>query len=131
MAEPISSRQLTLLQVVAKHPDVARDHLVKAVATDADLAYLERHDLIRERRGYGSQKEGHRHRNESHPGHRPSQDRLEGDPPAAMPPQQPGDAPTQHEQGGEREDPGHAGTLLSSLRVSKRRSAIRGSTWRP
>ena len=49
MAEPISSRQLTLLQVVAKHPDVARDHLVKAVATDADLAYLERHDLIRER----------------------------------------------------------------------------------
>ena len=49
MAEPISSRQLTVLQVVAKHPDVARDHLVKAGATDADLAYLERHDLIRER----------------------------------------------------------------------------------
>ena len=49
MADPISPRQLTLLQVVAKHPDVARDHLVKAGATDADLAYLERHDLIRER----------------------------------------------------------------------------------
>jgi hypothetical protein len=49
VAEPISSRQLTLLQVVAKHPDVVRDHLVKAGATDADLVYLERHDLIRER----------------------------------------------------------------------------------
>ena len=49
MAEPITSRQLTLLQVVAKHPDVARDHLVKAGASDADLAYLERHDLVRER----------------------------------------------------------------------------------
>lgn len=49
MTEPITSRQLILLQIVAKHPDVARDHLVKAGATDADLAYLERHDLIRER----------------------------------------------------------------------------------
>jgi len=49
VVDPISSRQLTLLQVVAKHPDVPRDHLVKAGATDADLTYLERHDLIRER----------------------------------------------------------------------------------
>lgn len=49
MIDPISPRQLTLLQVVAKHPDVPRDHLVKAGATDADLTYLERHDLIRER----------------------------------------------------------------------------------
>lgn len=49
MVDPISRRQLTLLQVVAKHPDVARDHLVKAGATDADITYLERHDLIRER----------------------------------------------------------------------------------
>ena len=49
ITEPITARQLTILQVVAKHPDVARDHLVKAGATDADLAYLERHDLIRER----------------------------------------------------------------------------------
>jgi len=49
MADPITARQLTVLQVVAKHPDVARDHLVKAGATDVDLAYLERHDLIRER----------------------------------------------------------------------------------
>ena len=49
MADPISSRQLMLLQLVAKHPDVARDHLIKAGAADADLAYLERQDLIRER----------------------------------------------------------------------------------
>lgn len=49
MAETISPRQKTLLQVVARHPDVPRDHLVKAGATDADLVYLERHDLIRER----------------------------------------------------------------------------------
>lgn len=49
MVDVITPRQLTLLQVVAKHPDVPRDHLVKAGATDADLAYLERHDLIRER----------------------------------------------------------------------------------
>ena len=49
MVDAISPRQLTLLQVVAKHPDVPRDHLVKAGATDADLTYLERHDLIRER----------------------------------------------------------------------------------
>lgn len=49
MADPISSRQLLLLRLVAKHPDVARDHLVKAGATDSDLSYLERQDLIRER----------------------------------------------------------------------------------
>lgn len=49
MTEPITSRQMILLQIVAKHPDVARDHLVKAGAKDADLAYLERNDLIRER----------------------------------------------------------------------------------
>ncbi len=49
MADAITSRQMILLQLVAKHPDVARDHLVKAGATDTDLAYLERNDLIRER----------------------------------------------------------------------------------
>jgi hypothetical protein len=49
VADAITPRQLTLLQVVAKHPDVPRDHLVKAGATDADLMYLERNDLIRER----------------------------------------------------------------------------------
>jgi hypothetical protein len=49
MTDPITSRQKLLLQLVAKHPDVARDHLLKAGAADADLAYLERLDLIRER----------------------------------------------------------------------------------
>lgn len=49
MADPITTRQLMLLQLVAKHPDVARDHLIKAGAADTDLAYLERQDLIRER----------------------------------------------------------------------------------
>ena len=49
MADPITPRQKLLLQLVAKHPDVARDHLLKAGAAEADLAYLERQDLIRER----------------------------------------------------------------------------------
>ena len=49
MADPITPRQKMLLQLVAKHPDVARDHLLKAGAAEADLAYLERQDLIRER----------------------------------------------------------------------------------
>jgi hypothetical protein len=49
VTEPITPRQMMLLQLVSKHPDVARDHLIKAGATEADLTYLERHDLIRER----------------------------------------------------------------------------------
>ncbi len=49
MADPITPRQLMLLQLVANHPGVARDHLLKAGAAEADLAFLERHDLIRER----------------------------------------------------------------------------------
>ncbi|WP_306591335.1 hypothetical protein [Geothrix sp. 21YS21S-4] len=49
MTDPITSRQKVLLQLVAKHPDVARDHLLKAGAAEADLVYLERQDLIRER----------------------------------------------------------------------------------
>lgn len=49
MTEPISSRQKLLLKLVAQHPDVARAHLLKAGATEADLAYLLRHDLIHER----------------------------------------------------------------------------------
>jgi hypothetical protein len=49
VAEPITPRQKLLLQLVARHPDVARDHLLKAGATEADLAYLERQDLIRGR----------------------------------------------------------------------------------
>jgi hypothetical protein len=40
---------MMLLQLVARHPDVARDHLLKAGASEADLSYLERQDLIRER----------------------------------------------------------------------------------
>lgn len=49
MAEPITPRQKMLLQLVAQHPDVARDHLLKAGAAETDLVYLERQDLIRER----------------------------------------------------------------------------------
>jgi len=49
LTDAITPRQRMLLQLVARHPDVARDHLIKAGATEADLAYLERNDLIRER----------------------------------------------------------------------------------
>lgn len=49
MSDVITSRQLMLLQLVARHPDVARDHMVKAGAAEADIVYLVRHDLIRER----------------------------------------------------------------------------------
>jgi len=49
VAEPITPRQKMLLQLVASHPDVARDHLLKAGAAEADLVYLERQDLIRGR----------------------------------------------------------------------------------
>lgn len=49
MTDPITPRQMMLLQLVAKHPDVSRDQMVKAGAAEADLAYLVRHDLIRER----------------------------------------------------------------------------------
>lgn len=49
MTDPITPRQKMLLQLVAKHPDVARDHLLKAGAAEADLVYLERQDLIRAR----------------------------------------------------------------------------------
>ncbi|HJW43354.1 MAG TPA: hypothetical protein VJ463_02790 [Geothrix sp.] len=58
MAEPITPRQMMLLQLVAKHPDVARDHLVKAGAAEADISYLVRHDLIRER-GVGQYRVSH------------------------------------------------------------------------
>ncbi|GLH72694.1 hypothetical protein GETHLI_11960 [Geothrix limicola] len=49
MTEPITSRQLHLLQAVAKHPGMTLDHLKRAGATDVDMAYLVKHDLIRER----------------------------------------------------------------------------------
>ena len=50
MVETITAQRLNLLQMVAKYPDVAREKLLglKGV-TEADLAYLEQHDLIRER----------------------------------------------------------------------------------
>ncbi len=45
----ISPSQLRLLKMVATHhPDVAREHLLKAGATEADLAWLAQHDLTRE-----------------------------------------------------------------------------------
>ncbi len=49
MSSGISPQQLRLLKMVASHhPDVAREHLLKAGAAEADLAWLERHDLVRE-----------------------------------------------------------------------------------
>ena len=50
MVETITALRMTLLQMVAKFPDVPRDKLLglKGV-TEADLAYLLQHDLIRER----------------------------------------------------------------------------------
>jgi len=49
MTDAISPLQLRLLKMVATHhPDVAREHLLKAGATEADVAWLERHDLVRE-----------------------------------------------------------------------------------
>lgn len=52
MVETITVQRMALLQMVAKHPDVSRDRLLglKGV-TEADLAYLEQHDLLRERDG--------------------------------------------------------------------------------
>ena len=52
MVETIMAQRMVLLQMVAKHPDVPREKLLglKGV-TEADLAYLEQHDLIRERAG--------------------------------------------------------------------------------
>lgn len=50
MVEVITPRQMAILQLVAKHPNVSRERIVEASgATAADLAYLEQHDMIRER----------------------------------------------------------------------------------
>lgn len=50
MVDVISPRQLALLQLVAKHPDLDRGRILAIPGvTPADLAYLEQHDLIRER----------------------------------------------------------------------------------
>lgn len=50
MFDVISPRQLALLQLVAKHPDLDRARLlaIPGVAS-ADLGYLEQHDLVRGR----------------------------------------------------------------------------------
>jgi hypothetical protein len=52
MVETITPLRLNLLQLVAKYPDVTREKLLglKGV-TEADLAYLLQHDLVREREG--------------------------------------------------------------------------------
>ena len=50
MVEVITSQQMGILQLVAKHPGISRDKLVELKgATDVDMKYLEGHDLIRER----------------------------------------------------------------------------------
>lgn len=50
MAEPITSKQLGILQYISKNPNVNKSLLVSTLgASEADLAYLEQHDMIRER----------------------------------------------------------------------------------
>jgi hypothetical protein len=50
MVDVMTPLRLNLLKVVANHPDLHRDKLLtlKGVQPE-DLAFLERHDLIRER----------------------------------------------------------------------------------
>jgi hypothetical protein len=52
MVETITPLRLHLLQMIAKFPDVTRAKLldIKGI-TEADLAYLVQHDLVRERDG--------------------------------------------------------------------------------
>lgn len=50
MVDVITPRQLTILRFVSLNPGVTRERLAQTQgATAADLAYLEQHDLIRER----------------------------------------------------------------------------------
>jgi len=50
MVQPITPRQLAILQMVAKHPGVDREQLARlAQASDEDMKYLLEHDLVRER----------------------------------------------------------------------------------
>jgi len=50
MVEAITAQRMSLLQVVAKHPDVSREKLLSLPSvTEADLKYLEQLDMIRER----------------------------------------------------------------------------------
>jgi hypothetical protein len=49
MAEPITAKQLGLLQYVSKNPNANKSVLISTLgASEADLAYLEQHDMIRE-----------------------------------------------------------------------------------
>ena len=50
MVDVISPLQMHLLQVVAKHPDIHKDKLLTLKGVqEADIAYLAKHDMIRER----------------------------------------------------------------------------------
>ena len=53
MAEVISSKQLGILALIAKNAGAPLAALVKAGATEADVAYLVQHDMIREQREGG------------------------------------------------------------------------------
>ena len=50
MPEPITKHQMVILAFVGKNPNVAREKIILLTkATEADLKYLELHDMIRER----------------------------------------------------------------------------------
>lgn len=50
MAEPITAKQLGILQYISKNPNANKTLLVSTMgASEADLAYLAQHDMIRER----------------------------------------------------------------------------------
>jgi hypothetical protein len=50
MTEPITPKQLGILQFIFKNPNVNKTQIISSTgAADADLAYLEQHDMIRER----------------------------------------------------------------------------------
>ncbi len=50
MVEVITPLQMALLQLVGKHPGIRRERILETKGSSAaDLAYLEQHDMIRER----------------------------------------------------------------------------------
>ncbi len=54
MAEVITSKQLGILALIAKNAGAPMSALVKAAgASEADIAYLVQHDMIREQREGG------------------------------------------------------------------------------
>ena len=59
MVEVITAKCLSLLQFISKHPNVSREQLSKVGAPDADIRYLEQHDLIREQREVGHYRISH------------------------------------------------------------------------